>query len=120
MSSKSERLREFLARLSREPAASSAREAIELVNRVIDAVEDELSGIPFNPAAALQLEVDGRMYGPHPQFASRWKQRDDVTRFAHVKHETLIQSNGAILIWTRRPRRVLLSKPGADGQEIEP
>jgi hypothetical protein len=59
------------------------------------------------------------MYGPHPSFAGPW-QKPGVTRYAHTRHDTFVQDNGAVLIRMRRPLKVLLSKPGADGKEVEP
>ncbi|MGE0708793.1 MAG: hypothetical protein AB7N76_21550 [Planctomycetota bacterium] len=117
--SKGERLAEFLDRLGKAPPAGSAEEALELVNKILDEVEDALSGIPYDPDAAQQLVTDGRMYGPHPSFASEWKDNQDVTRFAHTRHDTFLQNNGAILIRLRRPQTVLLAKPGANGKEVE-
>jgi hypothetical protein len=117
---KAERMVEFRARLAKAPSASSAEEALALVNRVLDQVEDELSGIPYDPAAVRQLVTDGRMYGPHASFASSWKDRHDITRFAHARHDTFIRDNGVILIRLRNPLTILLSKPGADGREVDP
>lgn len=116
---KAERLAEFLDRLSKAPPASTAEEALELVNRILNEVEDRLSGIPYDPDAARQLVTDGRMYGPHPSFASAWP-KQGVIRYAHTRHDTFVQSNGAILIRLRRPAKVLVSKPGADGEAVEP
>jgi hypothetical protein len=117
--SKGERLAVFLDRLSKAPPASTSQEAVELVNRILDDVENALSGIPYDPAAARQSVVDGRMYGPHSYFARAWKTQG-VTRYVHAGHDTFIQENGAILIRLRKPANVLLSKPGADGKEVEP
>ncbi len=116
--SKRERVDEIVARLRAAPPAASADEAFELVNAIVDAVEDDMTEIPYDPAAAEQLVTDGRMYGPHPKFASDWQGRRDLTRYAHVGHDTFIQANGAILIRLRRPPTVLVSKPGADGKEV--
>lgn len=117
--SKDERLAEFLARLAKAPPASSAQEALELVNKILNEVEDRLSGVPYDPDAARQLVTDGRMYGPHASFASAWSDKKKVTRYAHARHDTFVQDNGAVLIRIRRPAKVLLSKPGADGKEVE-
>jgi len=116
---KRERLRVFLERLRNAPPASTTGEATALVNEMLDGVEDEMTDIPFDPDAAQQLTTDGRMYGPHESFASDWKGRPDLTRYAHARHDTLIGASGAILIRIRRPPRILLSKPGADGLEID-
>lgn len=117
--SKAERLARFLERLAVAPPARTAEEAIALVNAVLNQVEDELSGIPYDPVAALQGTTDGRLYGPHPAFASSWGDREDLTRFAHTRHDTFVRANGAVLIRLRRPTQILLSKPGADGLEVE-
>jgi hypothetical protein len=115
---KGERLAEFLDRLRRAPPASSAEGALELVNEILNAVEDELSGIPYDPDAAQQRVTDGRMYGPHAAFASPWRDRQDVTRYAHARHDTFLQDDGAILIRLRRSGTVLLSKHSSEGSEV--
>ena len=117
--SKGERLAEFLDSLAKAPPASSTEEALELVNRILNDVEDRLSGVAYDHDAARQLVTDGRMYGPHASFASPWRDNPGVTRYAHARHDTFIQDNGAVLIRLRRPAKVLLSKPGADGQEVD-
>jgi hypothetical protein len=47
--SKAKRLQEFLRRLETAPATSSADEALGLIVRILNAVEDEFSGVPFQP-----------------------------------------------------------------------
>jgi hypothetical protein len=116
--SKRERLAEILARLEAAPPAASADEAVASLNAIIDAVEDEMTDIPYDPAAAEQLLTDGRMYGPHAKFASDYRDRGDLTRYAHTAHDTFVQANGAILVRLRRPGTVLVSKAGADGREV--
>jgi hypothetical protein len=116
--SKRERVEAFIARLGAAPPVATADEAVNLVNAVVDAVENEMTDIPYDPAAAEQLVTDGRMYGPHAKFATDYKDRRDLTRYAHTAHDTFIQANGAILIRIRKPPTVLLSKPGADGKEV--
>jgi hypothetical protein len=114
-----ERLRLFVERLKDAPPALSAEEATAQVNEILNGVEDEMTEIPFDPDAAQQLTTDGRMYGPHDSFASDWKGRPDLIRFAHAKHDTIVGANGAILIRIRRPPSIWLSKAGADGMEID-
>lgn len=108
----------IVARLKAAPPASTVDEAFNLVNAVVDAVENEMTDIPYDPAAAEQAITDGRMYGPHAKFAADYRDRRDLTRYAHTAHDTFIQANGAILIRVRKPPTVLLSKPGADGKEV--
>ncbi len=116
--SKRDRVDAIMVRLKAATPAASADEAFKLVNAVVDAVENEMTDIPYDPAAAEQTVTDGRMYGPHPKFAADYRGRSDLTRYAHTAHDTFIQANGAILIRVRRPPTVLVSKPGADGKEI--
>lgn len=56
---KQERLAEFLRRLMAAPAASSFDEAYRQLCDILNAVEDELTSIPFDPA---NWQTDGRMY----------------------------------------------------------
>jgi len=55
-------LDEYFRRLDKGSAPSSADDALQRVNRTLDEVEDELSGVPRNPNPG--LEPDGRMYPP--------------------------------------------------------
>jgi hypothetical protein len=47
--SKRERLDEFFRRLLSAPGAGSLDEALTQLARILDAVEDELSGVPNSP-----------------------------------------------------------------------
>lgn len=118
MSSKQERLSKFLDRLNSYPAFNSHDEAFQCINEAIDEVEDAYSGVSKDPDAAQSGVSDGRMYGPAKEFGSHWKGRADLIRYAHAHHDTFIQENGAILIQLRRKKIVLLSKAGADGEEV--
>lgn len=57
-----ERLEEFFVRMSAAAPASNPEEAIILISRLIEEIEDEFSGIPNRPNPGLR--PDGRMYPP--------------------------------------------------------
>ena len=61
MASRSERLAEFFRRLMQAPPARSYDEAFGQVSRILNEVEDELSGVEYNMKNA---GFDGRMYPP--------------------------------------------------------
>jgi hypothetical protein len=111
---KAQRLVEFLRRLRWAAPASDAEEAFELVARTLNAVEDELSGTPFDPSA---WQTDGRLYPPQIDSQRLVPGRQDVTRYRSRSHNTFIAENGAIEIQAI-DGVVLLSKVGADGETV--
>lgn len=58
--------------------ASSAEQALELLASVLNQVEDELSGIPFQPE---RWQNDGRMYPPLADSARDVEGRPELTRY---------------------------------------
>ena len=112
MLSKRQRLRILLVRLASLPAADSADAALTLLNRILNAVEDEFSGIPFNP---LLWNADGRMYPPQEDNRRSVSGRPSLRRDRSAGHNTFIGKNGAIRIETVQGR-ILLNKPVADGR----
>ena len=113
-STKHERFREFLHRLSEAKVCSSGIEALDLLATTLSAVENEMSAIPFDPAMP---RSDGRMYPPQEDNARQVVGRDDVTRYRSRNHNTYIADNGAIRIEEVKGPCVL-NKPGSDGTEI--
>ncbi|WP_444997551.1 FG-GAP-like repeat-containing protein [Aliikangiella sp. IMCC44359] len=66
--SKGERLKIFSKNLADAPAATNADDALRLINKIMDEVEDAYSGVAakVNPG----LKYEGRMYGPRKDFVT--------------------------------------------------
>lgn len=94
---------------------ASHTEAKRRIDETLNAVEDELSGVPFSPAS---WRTDGRMYPVMEDNAGDVEGYPEVTAYRSFKHETLIRENGAFEIRVRRSREVLIAKPGADGKGV--
>jgi hypothetical protein len=112
---KAVRLRVFLDRLAEASPASSALEAKQLIDRILNAVEDELTDIPYDPS---RWRTDGRMYPAHEDSAGDIEGHPAVTSYRSRKHETLVRDNGAIEIRDPHTLEVLLAKPGLDGKGV--
>jgi hypothetical protein len=109
-----ERLAEFLRRLGAAPAAAGFDEAFRQVGDILNAVEDEMTSIPFDPA---NWQTDGRLYPPQADSMRAVPGRGDVKRLRTRGHHILIGDNGAIEI-RDLSGRVHIAKPGADGRSI--
>ncbi len=112
---KDERFAEFLKRLALAPAAATASAAISLLGDTLNQVEDEMTMIPFSPE---NWQTDGRMYPPQLDSGREVPMRNDLIRYRSRAHNTFIRNNGAIEIQDIHGR-VLFSKAGADGKEVE-
>jgi hypothetical protein len=97
------------------PPAASGTDAFDLIARIMNEVEDQLSGVPFDPE---NWQNDGRLYPPQPDSHHMVAGRSDVTRFRSKAHNTFIRSNGAIEIRTSEGN-VEFAKVGADGQGVD-
>ncbi|WP_147470069.1 hypothetical protein [Corallococcus sp. AB049A] len=111
--SKGERVKEFLRRLRMAPPVANEQEAIAQLSEVLNAVENELTSIPYDPSS---WRTDGRMYPP--QADNRRQVHEGLARYRNRKHSTFIGENGAIQIRDSDTGTILLSKPGTDGKEV--
>lgn len=111
--SKKDRLEIFLKRLDAAETARSADEALLLLRTTLNEVEDEFSGVAYNPEL---WESEDRMYPPNED--SRRKADGPCRRYRNRKHHTIVGENGALKIVTLNDE-VLLDKAGRDGRRAD-
>lgn len=113
-----ERLQVFLERLNALPPFTSHDEALAGIDRVLTAVEDELSGIARDSTGMPEV-TDGRMYPPVLAYA---KECDlpGVTLYVQKRHFTYISVTGAMLIVNRRTGSQEFEKADGNGMRISP
>jgi hypothetical protein len=109
------RLQEFFVRLGRWGPFTSFEEAYEHLVSTLEAVEDELTGIPNNPQ---NWKNDGRLYPPQRDNWFEVPGRSGITRMRTKAHNVFIASNGAIEIRTVKTGQVVFSKPGFNGRKV--
>ena len=112
---KEERFKEFLHRLDEAPAAGSFGDAYKLLCDVLNAVEDELTTLPFDPE---NWVTDGRMYPPQMDSIRDVEGQANVKRFRSRAHNTFVADNGAIEIQEVRGAVVVFRKDGMDGRGV--
>ncbi len=113
--SKAARLTEFYDRFQSAPPCANATDALQQLCAILNAVEDEFSGVANQPD---NHRSDGRMYPPQDDAAREVDGRSELTRYRSRAHNTYISSDGAVLIMTTS-NKVLFSKPGSSGLEIK-
>ena len=109
-----ERFEVFRKRLESAAPAASAAEALALLSNTLNAVEDDMTSIPYN--ATLPMD-DGRMYPPQEDNAHTEGEFPGVARYRNARHNTRIDWYGGIRIDEVRGKCVL-NKPGRSGQKI--
>ena len=115
---KSNRLSVFYSRLGEAASAGNHDEGLALITKILHAVEDEFSGVAYNPE---ELGTDGRMYPPNVRFRYKDWERPNVCCYRQVAHATFIADNGAIEIRARLGAdlgSILFEKPGQDGKKV--
>jgi hypothetical protein len=106
-----QRLDVFLGRLRSAPPCRTAEEALALVCRLIEEVDDEFSPVPRETPPPFQFT--GRMYAPQPDFI-----RDiGRTLVATTRHHRIwCRANGAIRILHVPSKKPVLEKRGASDE----
>lgn len=112
---KSERLSEFYERFGKAPPSSSFDEVYGLFVTLMNAVEDEFSGVPYDPA---RWQTDGRLYPPQIDSIRDVPDRPFVKRFRSKSHNTFIGTNGAVEIYDMFRQEVVFVKLGSDGRGV--
>lgn len=115
ISSRAQRLSEFFRRLAQRLPAASVDEALAVLTTTLNEVEDELSGIRYNPE---RWQTDGRLYPPLPDSRRPVPGRPDVTRWRSKGHNTYIRENGAMEIVTVREGEIVFRAAGRNGRGV--
>ena len=108
-----ERLALFLNTLELAPPSSNCETALSLISETLNAIEDQHSGVPYNPDT---WQTDGRMYPPQLD-QEKVSDRPHCRLFRSKGHRIYIGANGAIRIERvkGKDRILVLDKAGADG-----
>jgi len=114
MTSKGERLKEFVRCLELAELCDHHDRAFGLIAITLTETENKLTDIPNNPDA---WRTDGRMYPPRSD-SERKSPHPGVRRYRTRKHYVDIGHNGAIRICTVAESVVLIDKPGLDGKKV--
>jgi hypothetical protein len=108
--SRGERIAELWRRLDTAAPPKDADEALGLVSRTLDKVEDDLSGVPKNPNPS--LTPDGRMYPPQEDMIVR--HADGAITAKTRGHAIEISPGGSMKFYLRHNGELAYSRGGAD------
>jgi hypothetical protein len=109
--SRAQRLQEIYRRLAQAPAAGTFGEMRSQLDNVINAVEDQLTGIPYDPA---NWQTDGRIYPVHDDNVFDVPGHPRVTLLRARKNLVYIGDNGSAEI-RNASGDVAFRKAGSDG-----
>lgn len=102
--------------MTEAPAAGNGDAALELITKILNAVEDEHSGVPNDPTGP---RADERMFPPIERYHFAVEGRPDLDGYRQRAHDTIIASNGAIVIRVRKSMKTIFEKPGLDGRKVD-
>lgn len=116
------RVAEFLRRLEQAPPCADLGSARALLDRTLNEVEDELSGVPYNPQ---NWRTDGRMYPVQDDNVRSVPGHPCVRRLVSLGHVTYVAENGALEVRVKdgsvdgpRVGKLVFEKPGNDGKGV--
>jgi hypothetical protein len=112
---KQHRLQEVYRRLVEAPAARTFAEMRRQLDDILNAVEDQLTGIPYAPR---RWVTDGRLYPVQDDNVYEVEGHPDATLLRARGSEIYIAANGAIEIRNAASGVVECSKAGADGRGV--
>lgn len=112
---KAQRLQEVYRRLAQAPAAGTFIEMRSQLDDVLNAVEDQLTGITYDPR---RWEMDGRLYPVQDDNVHDVEGNPRVTLLRARGSMIYIGDNGAIEIQDVVSGAVEFSKPGLDGRGV--
>ena len=103
-----QRLAEFFRRLEAAPPVATADEAMALLCRLIEEVEDEFCPVPRTEPPPLAFT--GRMYAPREDYIHRLP--DGSLTASTRRHRILCRQDGAITVVHMTDKSVVFTKPG--------
>ena len=105
-----QRLVEFFKRLENAPPAASAQEALDLVCRLIEEVEDELCPVPRQDPPP--LVGTGRMYAPQTDHVKRFANGLIIADARHHRIYCRIDGGISIVPMRKKWQSEVFRKPG--------
>ena len=103
-----QRLELFFRRLAEAPPAASAEEALRLVCRLIEEVENEHCPVPRETPAPSDFR--GRMYAPQADRIERWP--DGTIKAMTRRHRIYCCADGQINVFHKITKALVLNKAG--------
>lgn len=109
------RLQEVFRRLAEVPAARTFSEMRGQLDDVLNEVEDQLTGTPYNEDSWMS---DGRLYPVQDDYVYKVEGHPRLMLLRARRNEIYIGDNGSIEVRHAASRTIVFSKPGADGRGV--